>query len=208
VYYEKTQDNVVLLHLSLHNRLLSEPESQYYYNVPSRFPKRAQFVISNYCRLVHDRYASDGLRFSVTRSEAFHPETADLLIDEPGVGFSCATFVKGIFDAVRLPLVDSKTWPLADEKDKEWFSWLLGVLKAIYIYRVDQEHFARIDVSCKWSRYRPEQIAFAACIAPPKATYKQVKIEAELLMKKVSDTFPPLSDRPPVYHGPPAPPLA
>jgi hypothetical protein len=206
VYYESAGGDIELLHLSLHNRLLSESPSAYYFNIPSRFAPREQIAISDYCRLVYNTHRKHGLRFSVTRTDAFDPRTAALLIDEPGVGFSCATFVKAIFDGTRLPLVDSKTWADADSEDRDWLLRLLAVFKGIYIYLVDQKHFAQVDVSCNWSRYKPEQIAFAASVAPPMATFKQVKKNSEFLMKKVRAAvaeLPPVD--PPKYYGPPAP---
>lgn len=191
LYYENRDGKIELLHLVWHNKLRSEPPSAFYEDIDSRFPRRERFVISDLSRLIFEKYESEGLRFAVTRNDGFLPN-GRLKLDEPGTGFSCATFVKAIFDAAGLPLIDSKTWPVADNADRKWFASHVDAMGRSFPAARDQDHISRLDVACKWSRYRPEQVAFAAKIAPPAAKYSAVKIPAELLLREVMRHHEPL----------------
>ncbi len=191
-YYELLGGGIALLHFAFHNSVISEPKSAFYFDIPSSFPEREQFAISDFCRLVSDRHGSEGLRFAATRNETFLPKDAALKFDKPGIGFSCASFVKAIFDAVGVPLIEESSWPPATLEDRAWFSNLLSFFRWYFFYKVDQDHFNQIDVSCKWSRYKPEQIAFAASKAPPLQKYSQVRKGAQSLMREVIQTVPAL----------------
>jgi hypothetical protein len=186
IYYEVDDSKrLAMLHLADHNKLRSHEPSEYYEDFPSRFPPREQAAVSDLCRVIYEKHASEGLRYAVTRNDGFFAD-GSLKLDENGTGFSCATLVKAIYDVDGRPLIEDKTWPEADNKDREWLEKHLIRLRAEVEGDLDDlAHLDAVDVTCKWSRYRPEQIAYAMTIAPPAATYKQIRKPAELLMRRV-----------------------
>lgn len=193
IYYEVDDSKrLVMLHLADHNKLRSDEPSIHYEDVPSRFPEREQIAVSDLCRVISEKHHSKGLRYAVTRNDGFLPD-GELKLDQPGTGFSCATLVKAIYDAVGRPLIQDKTWPVADNSDREWFAAHVERLRGENRDKPeDFAHLDAVDIACKWSRYRPEQIAYAMTIAPPSATYRQVAIPAELLMRQVVANREPL----------------
>jgi hypothetical protein len=192
LYYAIGDDGVLeLLHLKYHEELVSEPPSEYYEDIDSRYPDRERAAVSDFCRAVLAKHGLRGFRFSAARTDAFASDTAELKLDEPGTGFTCATFIKAIFDKVKLPLVVAKSWPPATDQDRSWLQ-----LHADFIANAegknDPQHGSAIDVSCSWSRFLPEHIAAAAAVAPPAAKYRQIAKDAELLMRRVVATRPAL----------------
>lgn len=182
-----------MLHLAGQNKLLSDPPSEFFEDFASRFGKRIEAAVSDLCRLIFEKHGSTGLRYAVTRNDGFLPDGA-LRLDEAGTGFSCATLVKAIYDAVGHPLIQDRTWPEADNRDRVWLERINARSRARHEGDANViAHFDAVDVACKWSRYRPEQVAYAITIAPPSATYKQVKRPAEILMRRVVEKRPPLA---------------
>jgi hypothetical protein len=182
-----------MLHLADHNKLRSVPPSNYYEDIPSRFQPREQLIISDLCRLIFEKHGSQGLRYAVTRHDGFLSD-GSLKVDTPGAGFSCATLVKAIYDTDGFPLIVHRRWPEAENEDRDWIACHVKRLQAEHAGDADTlAHLAAIDITCKWSRYKPEQVAYAMTLAPPPATYKQVKKGAEILMRRVVKERPPLA---------------
>lgn len=196
IYYEREEGDVALLHLSFHNKLLSEKPIPNYRNFVSGHPDREKIAVSDLCRLIYSKHGSAGLRFAVTRSEAFLKD-GSLKIDKPGVGFSCATFVKAIFEAEGIPIIRSSTWPEATDEDIQWHSLFADYLAKDPQYENDEathEHARAMDFTCKWSRFKPEQIAYAASIAPPPASYKKVAVAAAILLRSIIKECVPVTE--------------
>jgi hypothetical protein len=194
IYYEfDDSKRIVMLHLADQGKLRSADPSEYYEDFTSRLKPREQVAVSDLCRLIYQKHGSEGLRYAVTRNDGFLQD-GTLKLDQPGTGFSCATLVKAIYDAEGRPLIQDKTWPQADNCDRQWFEGHVARLQAEYEGHPEVlAHLAAIDVACKWSRYRPEQIAYAMTIAPPAATYNQVRKGAEILMRRVVKDRPALA---------------
>src|SRR6202035_2349376 len=129
-----------------------------------------------------------GFRYSVTLTDAFLP-SGDLAIDKPGVGFSCATFVKCIFEAVSLPLLVDATWPEAGQKDRNWLRKLIAAMLRKHDTPEDHDHFSKTDPDCVWCRFKAEEIAAAGQMAPPAAEWRRVKPAAKRLLTKLHSTF-------------------
>jgi hypothetical protein len=195
-YYEDIDGKIKLLHFAWHRQLRSEAPSHFYRDFERVLAPREQHAYSNHCRLISKNPQSKALRYAVTRTDEFLPD-GSLKIDQPGAGFSCATFVKVIAEGVGFPLIVSCTWPEGDNADREWLRRVVDFMASQPEHKnpEDQAHFHAVDSACGWSRYRPEQIAYAASLSPPPAPYDAVRNHASELMKAVIDDLPSLHTR-------------
>jgi hypothetical protein len=193
MFYQSSEDGTIkILHLAKQSVLASSDPSGSYMEVANSVPERTRLALSHFCRLVFRNHTSKGLRYSATRTDEFLPDGM-LKIDRNGTGFTCATLVKGIFDANGWPIIDEGTWPKASGED----TFIMRIVNNIWRrlapsyephYRVvDQD----LDVNCKWSRFKSEDVAAASTLAPPKAKYYDVLPEALRLVKAVN-TYPVL----------------
>ena len=188
VYYD-AGEAFKLLHVTSHSELKSTaPDSRYFMDIETGFREHEKIAVSNFCRVVLVKHGGKGFRYSVTRTDAFLP-SGDLVVDAPGAGFSCATFVKCIFEAMSLPLIVDSTWPEAGQKDRNWLDNLIAVFVRKYNTPEDHKHFAETDPTSKWCRYKSEEIAAAGWMAPPAAEYRRVKPATKRLLARLHSTF-------------------
>lgn len=192
VYYEAADGIIELLHLAAHNGLSSEPESEYYLNIETRFPPFKKVAVSNLCRLFYNRYgASRALRYSAARTDSILT-TGELAIDKPGVGLTCATLVIQLFERNGADLIDKKSWPPASLDDRVWLRTIVKIFQNAFRLERDVLHFENIDDSCKWSRFLPEEVAAAAMIAPPSAKRSELRKSAPQILRDLKATHKPL----------------
>ena len=194
LFYEDVSGSVKFLHFAKQAKLFSDDESAEYYEVRCPLPERDKIAVSDFCRLVFRSHASKGLRYAATRTDEFLPD-GSLRVDKHGTGFTCSTFVKAILAVIGRPVLQDATWPPASFEDLDWmrkiFKWMGGLLKSA----ASKKHFAKVDLNCRWSRFKPEEVAAAMTLAPPPAEYKAVEPEAVKLADYVRQNIPPIQPR-------------
>ncbi len=62
---------------------------------------------------LHELYVEDGLPYGINPTGARLDELGLVILEEGGLGFSCASFVHAVFAAVGLPLVQLDSWRTA-----------------------------------------------------------------------------------------------
>ena len=186
LFYETPVASIEFLHFAIQGRLLSaEPDPDKFLEMPSKLEDLEKIAISDMCRTVFENYESVGLRYAVTRTDEFLPD-GKLKIDKDGSGFTCATFVKGIY-ATSNPIVDESTWPPASGQDLMWWGNMLKVLRANFGGKKNTRHYDAMK-NCGWSRFKPEELTAAVELGPPASTYDAVQEPAKALVEKVTAT--------------------
>ena len=95
--------------------------------------------------------------------DAFDAETKAFLLGPTRAGLTCASFVLAVFERAQLRLVKYDGWPPPGTADIEFQQFVLDNLEGRP--GVSDEHIRAVTNEIGTSiRYRPEQVAGAACV--------------------------------------------
>ena len=178
VYRDSESETLHFLHLAWHYDLCNEdPEPDFLWVDPAIHWRRARQVAA-VCRNV---WRANGklIPYAFTSpAECFDTASWDFLFGPTRLGLTCASFVLAVFHAARLALVDYSGWPTNRDGDSEWQQMIVSRLTG----RASPEHIEAITRGIGSVRFRPEEVAGAATVAPIPASFDQaVERGAEIL---------------------------
>lgn len=173
-------EDAVLLHLCWHCKLtLNAPPSQYLWILPCINTRRSR-QLAIYCRRLwrtNDRNVP--YAFSCP-NDIFDKESGKFLLGKTKYGLTCSSFVLAVFLAQGIQLIDGTEWPRR-LGDIEWQKQILTMLKE----HAAPEHIASVESEIGAVRYRPEEVAGAAALAPPAATFTAIQPVSEQIKNKL-----------------------
>ena len=126
--------------------------------------------VTGLCRLIHRRH--NGVQkyripYAFDAKDVEIEPVSGLISFGKGFGLTCATFVLKVFDAARVPLVDTEGWP-ARASDADRFQRLLDLMRAgIPQFRIppaSAEHIRHVEGQLSCIRVRPEEVAGSGLI--------------------------------------------
>jgi hypothetical protein len=173
-----------LLHLAWHCILKNEAVLPDYFRlwaVPTIEPVRLRTVAA-VCRRVWRKNAAGGLPYAFSSPEdSFDAATGALLLGPSRFGLTCASFVFGLFQAAGLQLALYGEWPQGRSGDQEWQEAMIEKLTG----RADAEHIDHLRTEIGAARYRPEEVAAAAALAPPPAPFEKAAALGEQIVARL-----------------------
>ncbi len=135
-------------------------------------PLARQKSVAAFCRRVWKKNGQDTICYAFSDPMgSFDPVTGEYLIDPSRFGLTCASFVLAVFDAAGLPIAEYETWPVDRQGDREWQESIINKLSG----HATQEHIDHLRREIGAVRYRPEEVAACATLAPPAATFEQTE---------------------------------
>ena len=169
------------LHLAWHYFLSqSSPEKEFLWIDPSIATIRLRQVAAQ-CRKIARENALGGIPYAFDLpNECFDADSMRFLAATKH-GLTCATFVLAVFETVGLSLIDSETWP-EREDDIDWKSTIIEKLKG----RAETSHIQNIESQLHFARFRPEEVAASATIAPGPSDFSSVSPIAEEILKSLA----------------------
>jgi hypothetical protein len=125
---------------------------------------------------LHELYVEDGLPYGIDPTGARLDELGLVILEEGGLGFSCASFVHAIFAAVGLPLVQLDSWRTAPaerlQADTAIQQQIVDDLRTRTSRREDWETRARAEVGTVASLH-PTEIAAASALPNQPVAFRE-----------------------------------
>lgn len=116
---------------------------------------------------LHEEYVEEGLPYGIDPTGARLDALGRVILEEGGLGFSCASFVHAVFAAVGLPLVQLDSWRTAPaerlQADTAIQQQIVEELRTRTPRREDWEVRARAEVGTVASLH-PSEIAAASAL--------------------------------------------
>lgn len=167
VLYLDEDDQACVLHLAFHAELLKEflPDdwTGSVWAVPVILPERAEAVAA-LCDLLARVHKSRGLPYALRYAEgAFDIGTGELQLGPGCVGFTCSTFIMGVFRSCRITLLRHGEW-----RERCGDSARQALLVAMLEHRrrnhgtVSAEHIEAVRTEIGCVRFSPLDVAAAA----------------------------------------------
>jgi hypothetical protein len=156
-----------VLHLMWHCRLQSDdrpPDVFALWVNPGYHPRRL-LQLAAYCRRVWAANEKNGIPYSLSPpNDSLDSETGAFLTGHARHGLTCASFVLAVFHGARMPIAEYATWPVNRSGDHEWQEWVVSQLTQ---HRAPAEHVELVRSEIGLVRFRPEDVAACAALAPP-----------------------------------------
>ncbi len=186
-----------LLHLAWHCRLKNDTELPAYLTIwvaPSALQERLRNVAA-LCRRVWRKNGSGGIPYAFSSpQESFDAGTGAFLIGSTRYGLTCASFVLAIFDAAGLRIAEYSSWPVNRDGDCKWQEKIIECLSD----HAEQEHIDHLRGEIGAVRFRPEEVAAAAAIAPPPTSFDAAaELGSRILAKMLQITLTSEANNPP-----------
>jgi hypothetical protein len=176
---------VEMLDLGWHFILRNEEAEPGTFLVRTNIGVRAQLQIAAYCRLIWRMNGSDSIPYGFGSTQHALNKAGIYLPGETGEGLTCATFVLAVFDAKRIPLVEYLTWPSNRPDDHQWQQKIVTLLERPRS-AASEEHIEAARKGIGNLRYRPEEVAAAATVAPPQAHFNAVDPVARQILAELA----------------------
>ncbi|QXH96078.1 hypothetical protein HU749_006740 [Pseudomonas ogarae] len=149
--------DVWLFHLASNNVYIKSIfTSRYHYLLVPSLEPETELVIISFLAVLYG--VTEGkVPYSIGWDEKqYFDSGGGLVMDNPGDGFTCATFVLESFKRYGMDMVARETWPLSPE-DSAWQN------KIIKLLDLSPEQFlAQVEKVGKYPRFHPEQALGAA----------------------------------------------
>lgn len=179
-------DEVEFLHLAWHCDLRNQlPDTRYLWIDPTYDGRRLRQVAA-LCRKV---WRSNGKAIPYAFSppnDCIDVQTGKYLHGPARYGLTCASFVLAVFDAAGLPLIQYESWPLGRQGDQEWQQQIVQALRTSDP-PAPVEHIQAVELDIGVVRFRPEEVAIAATLAPPPEHFEVVVKQVPELLKKLAE---------------------
>lgn len=176
--------NARTLHLMWHCRLQNDdrPRDCFAFRVnPIYHPLRLR-QLAAFCRRVWTANEKNGIPYSFSApNDCFDSETCAFLIAPARHGLTCASFVLAVFHGARMPIAEYTTWPLNRPGDREWQESIVSQLEG----RAAAEHIEHIRSEIGSVRFRPEEVAACAALAPPPARFANASALGEKIVSLI-----------------------
>jgi hypothetical protein len=165
LHREQEAGPLLMLHLRWHYLLSNDdPDQSFLWVDPAVHPKRLVQVAA-ICRQVWRANQRNGIPYGFSEpTDCFDAETCRFLLGPTRLGLTCASFVLAVFHRAGLPLVEYSSWPLNRPGDREWQESIINTLESQGA-NATHIHALRGEVGRGAVRYRPEEVAGAACEA-------------------------------------------
>lgn len=175
------------LHLAWHRLLQNDAELpvDMVVWIKLNVPLARQRSVAAFCRRVWRKNGRRNIPYAFSRPDgSFDVATGEYLIGPSRYGLTCASFVLAIFHAVGIPLARYETWPVERPGDLEWQE---SIVKMLESKQIDQEHMNHLRGEIGTVRYRPEEVAACAAVAPPAATFEQVEQLGRQIVEEIRE---------------------
>jgi hypothetical protein len=154
---------------------------------PPVVPERLR-QLAAVCRRVSRKNEQGGIPYAFSCPEgASDVQTSAFLLGPTRFGLTCATFVLALLEHAGLALVQLDSWPSGRAGDEQWQMRILADLEKC---GASKEHLEHVRQEIGSVRYRPEEVAAAATIAPPPAVFKAIERLAEAIVAKIRQVPP------------------
>jgi len=186
ILHRDQNEGLQLLHLAWHCLLQNDSELPDYMVVwiELNVPLARQKSVAAFCRRVWKKNGQDKIPYAFSRPDgSFDAATGEYLIDPSRFGLTCASFVLALFHAAGLAIAEYESWPVNREGDRDWQESIIAKLEG----RASPEHIEHLRSEIGTVRYRPEEVAAAATLAPPAATFEQTRGLALQIADKIRD---------------------
>ena len=161
--YKSITGRPLLLHLGWHHQLYHEEWNNKYHRTDvTQLDLELQETFADWVSIVASNESNREIPYSVIFSP--YPkfdETGKYIDRKDGSGLTCATFVLAAFEAFKIPLIDSDSWPKRRAGDFTWIRKILGKLRQYITQYEFLEQFRRRH---ELKRFRPEDVAAAAFV--------------------------------------------
>jgi hypothetical protein len=184
------EEPVHFLHLAWDHALKDEPfQPKGYFAIPllTGRPVRAKQV-AQYCHFVSDENRVSGIPYSFTapfdyfdeRGTRVHPESS-------AAGLTCASFVVSVLEQAGIRLFRQGQWRWHCD-DHAFFRWIIRALKGEVplippAARSDHPAAVEAQMAAGAFRYRPAEVAGAACSDAIPVTFTEANVLAEAVRR-------------------------
>jgi hypothetical protein len=185
LYRYDHSDGVKFLHLAWHCNLKNESSDTGYLWIDPAHDGRRLRQVAALCRKV---WRSNGKAIPYAFSppnDCIDAKTGEFLHGPARHGLTCASFVLAVFDAAGLPLIQYESWPLDRQGDREWQQLIVHALRTSDP-PAPVEHIQAVELDIGVVRFRPEEVAIAATLAPPPAHFEVVVKQVPELLEKLA----------------------
>lgn len=188
IVHTSKESGMALLHLAWHCQLRNDstipPDLKMKVWVAPPVPKERLRSMAAFCRRLWKKSEAGEVPYAFSHpSGAFDSNTGALLLGPTRFGLTCASFVLAVFEATGLKLVDYTSWPVDRPGDREWQESMVALLAT---KQAPEEHVDHVRSEIGAARYRPEEVAAAAAIAPPSTTFAAIdSLSVEILAKLI-----------------------
>ena len=159
------------LHLAWHCRLHNDallPDYMTLWVRPAASTERLRSVAA-LCRRIWKKHSIGGIPYAFSKpTRSIDATTGEHLQGPSQFGLTCASFVLAVFQATGLQLAEYETWPTDRPGDREWQQQIIEKLAG----RATPEHIEHLRNELGAVRFRPEEVAAAATLAPPPANFE------------------------------------
>jgi hypothetical protein len=163
------------IHLAWHCQLerVNQPPDCFTLWVKPSYPVRRLRQAATYFRLVAATNDRGAIPYAFSSPiDSMDPETGALLLGPTRFGLTCASFVLALFHGARLPLIDYSTWISDRPGDRKWQEDIVENL----VNRADATHIHHVRSEIGAVRFRPEEVAAGASLAPPPADFERASV--------------------------------
>jgi len=184
-YRADDEGNSNTLHLAWHCRLENVADSPAYFTlwVEPLYPIRRLRQAAAYVRRVWTTNGRGAIPYSLSPPiDSLDPETGAYLLGPTRFGLTCASFVLAVFHGARLPLIDYPTWQTDRPGDREWQQRIIDQLEKC---GAEAEHIENVRSEIGAVRYRPEDVAAGAALAPPPADFAVASALGEQILARI-----------------------
>lgn len=185
ILFREVDMSTRVLHLCDHRVLRCDPPSEatesILYVVPDLDPISIE-TVSAFARLVRNRHLADGIPYGFSPPDQFLDSSASFGT-VPGEGLTCASLILAVFHRSGVPLVAYDTWE-TDEHDLQ--QQLRFVIHFRDTDKMTHEEANALATTIGRARYRPLQVAGAACADGLPADYTTANRFADKLQGRLS----------------------
>lgn len=189
IWYRADDDgNPNTLHLAWHCMLenVASPPAYFTLWVKSSYPAPRLRQAAAYIRRVWTANGRSAIPYSFSSpNDSLDPETGAFLLGPTRLGLTCASFVLAVFHGARLPLINYATWVADRPGDREWQEWIIEQLES---RGADRQHIEHLRSEIGAVRFRPEEVAAGAALAPPPADFGTASVLGEQIVTRLSGT--------------------
>ena len=127
-------------------------------------PQRRLRLVADTCRQIWRANGRGSIPYGFGKpTDCFDDNTHEFLIGPSHLGLTCASFVLAVFARCGTHLIRYEEWPVERDGDTEWQSRIVGDLREQYTDTENVSHIERVEGEIGVVRFRPEEVAGAAC---------------------------------------------
>jgi len=180
IVYKPGREPPRILHLAFHHDLRDEACSSRYFWGDSGLDETSQDIVVAW--IVARRIDPDSIPYGFDSTGAVFEDDGTFIPPPLGKGFTCATFVTGVFRVLGFRLIDESTWPPRAE-DAVWQAEIIGVLRETCR---DELHVEALQADIGAPRIRPAEAAAGVVSSEIPLAFEQAEQLANQIVSELA----------------------